>query len=137
MATPIHGRKGRLYVGLASDTASAEGVANLSKWSIDFSTDDVEVTVFGDTNKVYVSGLPDASGSFAGFYDTASAQLYTSATDGLARRFYIYPSTPATTATYWFGTGLFDFSVEGDVGDAVKISGNWKAAGPITKQTGS
>lgn len=132
MATPIHGRKGRLYVGLASDTASAEPVTNLSKWSIDFSTDDVEVTVFGDTNKVYVSGLPDASGSFSGFYDSASAQLYTSATDGLARRFYLYPTNSSTT-TYWFGTGLFDFSVEGDVGDAVKVSGGFKAASAVTK----
>ena len=132
MATPIHGRKGRLYVGIASDGADASPVANLSKWSLDFSTDDVEVTVFGDTNKVYVSGLPDASGSFSGFYDSASAQLYTSATDGLARKFYLYPSN-GTTSIYWSGTGLFDFSIEGDVGGAVGVSGNFKAASAVTK----
>ena len=127
----IHGRNGRLYVGIASG-GTAEPVAFLNKWSMNFSTDDVEVTCFGDTNKVYVSGLPDCSGSFAGFYDTASAQLYTAATDGDARRFYLYP-TNATTTTYWFGTAIFDFSVESGVDDSVKVSGNFKAASSVTK----
>ena len=68
-----HGRRGRLYVGIASDSAAAEPVAYLSKWSIGFSTDNVDVTANGDTNKVYVAGLPDASGSFSGFYVCAEA----------------------------------------------------------------
>lgn len=133
MASPIHGRNGRLYVGIANGTAAAEPVVNLNSWTIDFSVDQVETTVFGDTNKTYTAGLPDAGGNFGGFYDTASAQLYTAASDGVARRFYLYPTT-STTTTYWFGTGLFDFSVSGAVGDAVTISGNWKAATSVAKQ---
>lgn len=126
----IHGRKGQLYVGLASDTAVATPVTFLSSWSIDFATDKVDVTAFGDTNKVYVSGLPDASGSFGGFYDDATAQLYTASQDGLARRFYLYP-TNADTGDYWYGTALFDFSSSGAVSDAVTVSGNWAAASPV------
>lgn len=133
MATPVHGRAGRIYVGLASGTAEAQAVANLTEWTMDFSVDDVEVTTFGDSNKVYVAGLPDASGSFSGFFDTASAQLYTAATDGAARRFYLYPSTPATAGPYWFGTGIFDFSVQTSVGDAVKVSGDFKATSAVAK----
>ena len=72
----VHGRRGRLYAGIASDTAAAEPVTFLSSWSIDFTVDKADVTCLGDTNKTYVSGLPDASGSFGGFYDTATAQLY-------------------------------------------------------------
>lgn len=132
MATPIHGRRGRLYVGITSSASTAEPVANLSGFSIDFSTDDVEVTAFGDTNKVYVSGLPDAAGTFKGFLDTGTAQLFTAATDGDARKFYLYPSN-SNTGQYWSGTGIFDFSVEADVSDAVKVSGNWKAASAVTK----
>ena len=86
---------------------------------------------FGDSNKTYVSGLPDVSGSFAGFYDSASAQLYTAAVDGVARKFYLYPST--ADAIYWFGTATFDMSVETGVADAVKISGTFKAASAVTK----
>ena len=129
----IHGRSGKLYVGIASDTASAEAIAYVSKISLNFETDDVEVTAFGDTNKVYVSGLPDCSGSFSGFYDDATAQTYTAATDGLARRFYWYPKTPSTAGPYWFGTGIFDFTVESGVADAATISGTFKAASNVSK----
>jgi hypothetical protein len=128
----VHGRRGRLYVGIASDSAAAEPVAFLSKFSINFATDNVDVTANGDANKVYVAGLPDSSGSFSGFYDDASAQTYTAATDGLARRFYLYPTTPSA-GVYWFGTGLFDFSVEGDVGSAVTVSGDFQAASAVSK----
>ena len=127
----IHGRKGRLYASITSG-GTAEAVAYLNSWSIEFSTDFVEVTAFGDATKSYVSGIPDASGSFGGYYDTATAQLYTAATDGVARKFYLYP-TNDSTGTYWFGTALFDISVSGGVADAVTISGNWKAATAIAK----
>lgn len=129
----VHGRRGRLYVGLASDTAAAEAVTFLSGWEINFETDDVDVTALGDANHVSLAGLPDAGGTFKGFYDDATAQLYTAASDGLARRFYLYPTTPATAGPYWFGTGTFDFSMSGDVGEAVAVSGNFKAASTVAK----
>lgn len=129
----VHGRRGRLYVGLASDTATAEPVAFLSQFSFNSSTDTVDVTANGDTNKVKLAGLPDATGSFSGFYDDATQQTYTASTDGLARRFYLYPTTPSTAGPYWFGTALFDFRVESDVNDAVKVSGDWQAASGVAK----
>jgi len=127
----IHGRRGRLYVGLASDSAAAEPVAHLNSWTAEFTVDRIDVTAFGDTNKTYVSGLPDASGTFGGFYDTDTAQLYTASQDGLARRFYLYPDT--SDGDYWYGTALFDFSASGSVSDAVTVSGSWSAAGPVTQ----
>lgn len=127
----IHGRSGRLYAGIAS-SGTAESIAFLNSWSISFSTSDVDVTSYGDANMVYVSGLPDVSGSFSGFYDDATAQLYTAATDGVARRFYLYPST-GNTGQYWFGTATFDFAVNSGVGEAVTISGDFKAASTVSK----
>ncbi len=128
----IHGRNARIMVGIASG-GSAEAVAFQAKWSLDFSTDDDEVTAFGDVNKVYVAGLPDASGSFNGFYDDSTAQLYTAAQDGVARKVYLYPNFTGTPGQYWFGTGLFDFAVEIGVGESAKVSGNFKAASPLIK----
>ena len=127
-----HGQRGRLYVGLASDSATAEPVTFLNSWSINFTTDKVEVTAFGDTNRVYVSGLPDAQGDFAGHYDDATAQLYTAASDGDARKFYLYPDTDST-GIYWFGTAIFDFSVSSRVDGSVDVSGSWAAATPVSK----
>lgn len=128
----IHGRNGRVYLGIASDTAVATPLPFLVSWSINFTVDKSDVTAMGDTNKVYVSGLPDASGEFSGFYDDATAQTYTAAVDGLARRFYLYPST-LSAATYFFGTILPDFSVNGAVDGPVQISSSWNANSTIAK----
>lgn len=126
----IHGRSGRLYVDLAGG-AAASPVTNLTKWTFDAATDKVEGTSMGDANKNYLAGLPDAKGTFNGFYDDASPQTYTAASDGLARKFYLYPNT--ATAQYWFGTALFDFSATGGVSEAVAISGSWAAATAVAK----
>lgn len=127
-----HGRFGRVYLGIASDSATAEPIPFLNSWSISAETDKDDATAFGDTNKVYTAGLPDASGSFSGFYDTDTAQTYTAASDGLARKFYLYPSTNDAT-TYWFGTIFVDFNAEGEVGSTVKMSASWNAASSIIK----
>lgn len=126
-----HGRNARLYMAITSG-GTAEPVAFLNQWSISFTTDNVEVTSFGDRNKVYVAGLPDASGSYSGFYDDETAQFYTAAQDGVARRFYLYPST-TSTAQYFFGTGLFDFSLSTTVDGANTITGDFQAASIVNK----
>lgn len=127
----IHGRKARLYVALASG-GTAEAIQFVRSFSFDRATDRQDVTAFGDTNKVYVAGLPDATGQWSGFYDDSTDQLYTAANDGVARKFYWYPSTDDIT-TYWFGTGFFDFSMEQSVDAASTVSGTWSAASDIIK----
>lgn len=128
----LHGRNGIVYFGIASG-AAASPVAYLNDWSINFNVDIVEVTAFGDANKIYVAGLPDASGDFSGFYDDASRQLYTAARDGVARNFYLYPSITADPNQYFFGQILADFSVTGGVSAAVSIKSTWKAATGVFK----
>ena len=127
----IHGRNGRVYMALASG-GTAEPVAFLTSWTLKAATDKSDVTSFGDSNKVYVAGLPDASGDFAGFYDDATVQTYTAAADGIARAFYLYPST-SSTSQYWFGTILPDFEADGSVSGAVAIKASWNAASTIAK----
>lgn len=129
--TRIHGRNGLVYFD-SGNTGAASALPFQSKWSMNFVTDTDEVTAFGDLNKTYVSGLPDASGDFSGFYDDATGQTYTAATDGVPRRFYLYPSTSKVTQ-YWFGTVIADFKIDGAVGSAVTVAATWKAAGPIAK----
>jgi hypothetical protein len=127
----ISGRNARLYANVTSG-GTAEPIAFLNQFSLNFTTDKTEVTSFGDTTKTYVSSLPDCQGTFSGFYDDATAQLYTAATDGVARRFYLYPDT-GSTGKYWFGTALFDFSVESSVSGATTMSGSFAAATAVTK----
>jgi len=86
----------------------------------------------GDTNLIYVAGLPDASGDFSGFYDTTTTQTYAAATDGLPRNFYLYPSTLVATE-YFYGTIIPDFAVTGGVAAAVAIKSTWNAASSIQR----
>jgi len=128
----IAGRNGSLYMALAS-AGTAEPVAFLSNWSLNFATDKIDVTAFGDVSKVYVASLPDCQGQYSGFYDNATVQMYTAATDGVARKFYLYPSTSLATQ-YWFGSGIFDMSIDGAVDGPVAISGGLAAASVVLKQ---
>lgn len=129
----IHGRRGRVYMALASG-GTAEPIAFLSSWSINFATEKADVTSFGDSNKVYVAGLPDASGDFSGFYDDATEQFYTAATDGLPRKFYLYPSN-ANNSQYWYGEILPDMTINGAVSDSVQVSSTWNASSAISKKS--
>lgn len=128
----IAGRRGRLYVGLASGSAAAEPVAFLNSWSINFTVTKIDVTAFGDTNKTSLAGLAGAKGDFGGFYDNASSQLYTAATDGTARKVYLYPDTDLNTQYFW-GTAVFDFNINGAVDGSVDIAGAWEAASNFAK----
>lgn len=127
----IAGRNGRVYFDVAGG-GSAAPLPFVAKWSLNAATAKEKVTAMGDTNEVYVAGLPDASGTFSGFYDDATAQTYTAAADGIARKFYLYPSLSSAT-TYWFGTIFADASYDADVAGVVTMSANWNAATTIAK----
>jgi hypothetical protein len=92
-------------------------MAFVADWTVNFTVAKVDVTALGDTNLVWVAGLPDASGDFSGFYDTATASTYSAAVDGQPRNFYLYPSLlgvqGAAPGQYFFGTILPDWSVSG------------------------
>lgn len=121
-----------MYVGIASG-AAASPIAYLSDWTITFAVDQPEVTAFGDLNKIYVSGLPDASGTLNGFFDDQSRQIYTAARDGVARNFYLYPNQITDPLMYWFGQILPDFEVDGGIAAALTIKSSWKASTNVLK----
>ena len=118
-------------MGIASG-GTAEPLPFIAAWEINQSSDKAEVTAMGDTQKVYVGGMADASGSFRGFMDDATAQTYTAAIDGLARKFYLYPDLSSNTK-YWYGEILVDFSAGGGVDGAVTLTANWNAASLINR----
>jgi hypothetical protein len=130
----LHGRNGAIYLGLLT-TSAASLVADMAAWSMSMVVDHQDVTSFGDGNKVYVSGLPDASGDFTGFMDDATSQTYVAAVDGLPRNFYLYPSTVSDPYTYWFGTVLPDFSADGAIASAVNAKSTWVAASKVQRYT--
>ena len=125
------GRNASIYMALASG-GTAEPLAFQASWSINFTTNKIDVTAFGDSGKVTVAGLPEQTGQFAGFYDDATAQAYTAATDGVARAFYLYPDRVNKVTRYFFGTINPDITFDGTVDGANTVSSSWSAATPIT-----
>lgn len=124
-----HGRKGVVYMS-TSGSGTAVSVVGLKSWSLSMPTDKVEVTAFGNTNKTYVQGLPDATGDISGWWDDTSDALYDASrsTDGV--KMYLYPSSDAPTK-YWYGPAWVDFSITVAHDGAVEVSaafaanGNW------------
>lgn len=127
----LTGKNGRLYVAIASG-GTAEPIAFITKFNINAATDKIKQTAFGDANQVYGSGLPDSQGAYEGWYDDATQQLLTAAQDGVARKWYFYPSTNDTTK-YWYGTALFDFGLDEAYDAGVAIKGSWAAATTTTR----
>jgi hypothetical protein len=122
-----HGNKGMVY--LAPTRAGTPTMAvSLTAWSIDAATDLVEVTAFGDPNKVYVQGLKDIKGTIAGWFDDTTDALFDAAdsVDGCFLALY-----PASTAPgiFWSGPAWMSASIDVDVKGAIGISGTFGAAG--------
>lgn len=132
MGSRRHGRNGRIYMARTSNGTAAP-LAFQTRWSLDSKTDRVDVTAFGDSNKVYVAGLADAQGTFQGFLDSDSDDHYAASQDGLARKVYLYPDITNDATDYWFGTAFFDFGMEVPVAGANTVSGSWAAASPIIR----
>jgi hypothetical protein len=126
-----HGRNGALYFSAVAASTPAP-YANLSSWNVDFATDQVDVTAFGNVFKEYVTGLPDFSGAFSGFWSDGDATSYAAAVDGVARQFYLYPDKNNAAGRYWYGTAFFDFSITTPVDGAVQLSGNIRGAGGVS-----
>jgi hypothetical protein len=120
-----HGKAGIVYAS-TSGSGTATNVASLTEWSINATTDKVETTAFTDTSKNYVQGLPDAQGSFSGFWDDSESKVFAGSRSADGVKLYLYPSKDAPTK-YAYGTAWLDFSLNTSVSDAVKMTGNWSA----------
>jgi hypothetical protein len=122
-----HGKKGVVYMS-TSGSGAATNVIKLTQWSLNMTTDKVEVTSFGDTNKTYVQGLKDTQGALAGFYDDTEAKPFQAADSADGVKLYLYPSADAPTK-YWYGPAWVDVSVDTGVAGAVALNGNFSANG--------
>ncbi len=128
----VHGMRGQVKMDKTGG-ATAVTVASISTWSCSFATDKVDVTCFGDPNKIYVQGLPDVSGSVGGFWDKTDRSLFEAARGTTACMLELIPNT--LDPTYLFtGLAWLDASIEVAVDGAVTISGDWSAAGPWDMQ---
>ncbi len=122
------GRNGRILLA-STGTGVPTQLLGVSTWSLDMSQDTIETTEFGDTNKTYVVGLKDISGSFDGFWNDAETKLFAAAQSADGTFMYLYPDITVSPTKYAYGPAWISPTMDNDVGDAVKISADFSANG--------
>lgn len=123
----------RLYVAIASG-GSAESIPYIKSFTHDSAVARYDVTAAGDSNLSYVQGFPDAKGQYTGFWDNASVQLYTAASDGISRKTYFYPDIVNTPTVYRYGLAFWDITESFPTDGGISINGTWAADGVWTRQ---
>lgn len=125
----LHGKNGQVYMD--ADGASPFSytlLADLNTWTLDMSTDRVEVTAFGDTNKQRVSGLPDFSGTIGGWYNAGAVAYLDAVLAGIPVQLKLVPNS-ADSTVFFSGLANVDGSVSVSATGGVSMSGTWDAAG--------
>lgn len=94
------------------------------------------MSCFGDSNRVYVPGLKDASGSIGGFWNSSELTLFTAASATTPGYLMLTPNEEdgggsPLDAPFWGGLAYMDASINCSL-TAPKVTGTWKAAGPFT-----
>jgi len=103
-------------------------VISMNGWKLSLKQEYEDVTCFGDTNKVYVPGMMDISGSLTGFWNSASTVLVAASKATVPGYLELAPNS--TEATFLFGgLAYMDADIDCTVKGAPKLSGSFKAAG--------
>jgi hypothetical protein len=118
----LHGKNGAIYI-------NGQKVSNKTEWSLNMGRDYADVSTFRDANKVYAAGLMDISGTFAGLLDI-DGDITTQSNDGTAYEVALYAEDGISLIAS--GPAFVDASVTVSNTDAVRVSGNFKAAGAWT-----
>jgi len=121
------GRKGVVYMS-TTGSGAATNVIKLNHWTLNQTTDKIDVTSFGDANKTYVQGLKDVQGTIAGFFDDTETKPFTAADSADGCKLYLYPSSDAPTK-YWYGPAWLDASIDTSVSGAITLSASFAANG--------
>lgn len=126
--TKLHGKNGAIYINGIKGVGTKVSVK--TEWTLNLNRDYIDATVFGDTNKTYLVGLKDLSGTYAGFMDVAG-DLLVNATDSDEVATYLYADDrDSNEVLIGSGLALHDSSINASNSDAVRVSGNFRAAGP-------
>ena len=127
MAT-LHGKNGVIYLG----ETNASPISEKTEWHITIDRDLAEDTVMQDSWRTQLKGINNWSGSFAGFLDTASNDLFTAATSANLQKIYIYPDSSSVTR-YYYGYCWPNLTIDATRTDVIAISADFDGDGALSK----
>ena len=118
--------------------ATAVALMSVKSWQLSLATEKINVSAFGDQNRVYIPGLRDVSGSLGAFWNSEDMSLI-EATELTAPGYLeLIPDTTdmdgeATPAPWAFsGLAYIDAEINTDVEGAPEMTGSFMAAGSWT-----
>jgi len=120
--------------GDASPT-DLQPIISLNTWKLSQKTDKINVTCFGDRNKVYVVGLPDISGTITGFWNSSSLELFSAVYQDEPGLLQLIPNdqdeagSPLVVPAFE-GLAYLDVDVDTSVEGAPALSSSFVAGGP-------
>jgi hypothetical protein len=130
VGTALHGKNGAIYFG--GPISGGTKVVNKTEWTLNLGRDYVDSTVFGDVNKTYLVGLKDVQGTFAGLL-AINGDAQVNATNSDEIYIYLYADDRVGhEMLVAYGPGLVDASITASNTDAIKTTGNFRAAGAWT-----
>jgi len=108
-------------------------IISINNWKLSLKTDRIDVSCFGDVNRVYVPGLKDISGSLAGFWNSEELALVEAADQETPGLLKLVPNTTEPTF-FWSGLAYMDADIDTSVDGAPALSGTFSAAGPWARE---
>jgi hypothetical protein len=132
--TKLHGKNGAIYINGPKGTGTK--AAAKSGYTLNLGRDYVEATVFGETNKTYLTGLRDISGTWEGLMDVSGDLLVNLSSEDETDIYLYADDRDGEEVLLAWGPGLFDASIEASLSDAVRARGNFRAAGSWSVFTG-
>jgi hypothetical protein len=130
MAVKYAGRNGLVYLSVDAVTPPVLA-GGFRAFTLDLSTDKIDVTEFGATNKTEVLGFPAARGTIEGFWAADDSTLRSAANSQSGTQIALYPHSAMMTR-YFGGPAWVDYSIREAVDTAITITGNWTARGSMT-----
>ena len=127
MAVKYAGKDGLVYLSTTGAGAPVV-VGGMRSFTIDNSTEEIDTTEFGASNRTSVQGFPSANGTIEGFWATDDTTLRQAALSADGTNLALYPSRNAMTR-YFGGPAWVDMSLNSAVDAAVTLTGNWRSRG--------
>lgn len=137
----LHGKNGAIYIGggkPGDGFGTGVKVAAKTEWSLQLNRDYVDSTTFGAVNKTYLVGLKDIQGTFAGLLDLSGDDQVNAASSDAIQIYLYADDRDSHEILVAYGPGLMDAAITASNTDAIKTTGNFRAADAwIVFSTGS
>jgi hypothetical protein len=114
----------------------SNAVAEVTGYSIEYTSDTVEDTVIGDTARTYIPTLKSFTASLDAFWDETDTNGQGALTVGTSITFSIYPEGETAGDTYYTGTGIITGrTITSSTGEMITASFSVQGSGDLTEST--